>query len=85
MKTSNLTFGEAVEHLKTGGLVAREGWNGKGMHLFLVFGKDVEPILHQYYELPVQDAIYMKTAQNTLVPWLASQADVLAEDWLIIV
>lgn len=46
-------------------------------------------ISHTCYEkgepsMPVVDAIYMKTADNKLVPWLASQTDVLAEDWQIV-
>lgn len=98
--TTNLTFGEVLPKLKSGKKVAREGWNGKGMFLFLVKGETVteaindcygDPnrydISHTGYEkgepsMPVVDAIYMKTADNKLVPWLASQTDLLAEDWV---
>ena len=97
---SNLTFGEALEHLKKGARVARSGWNGKGMFLFLVKGETVteaindcygDPnrydISHTGYEkgepsMPVVDAIYTKTADNKLVPWLASQTDLLCSDWV---
>jgi hypothetical protein len=71
----NLNFGQAIEALKQGKRVAREGWNGKGMWLNLQM-----PDLHSKMTLPY---IYMFTADKNLVPWLASQTDVLAEDWVI--
>ena len=66
-------FGEAIKALKAGGRVARAGWNGKGMWLELQV-----PDEHSKMSLPY---IYMKTADGKLVPWLASQTDVLATDW----
>lgn len=66
-------FGCAVEQLKEGRRVTREGWNGKGMWLELQ-----RPDAHSKMTLPY---IYMRTAQGDLVPWLASQTDILAEDW----
>lgn len=85
-------FGAAIHLLKSGEKVARQGWNGKGMYLFLVNGDAVTQAIDECYgnpaqvesSLPVLDAIYMKTADNKLVPWLASQTDVLAEDWQIV-
>lgn len=68
-----MTFGDALVHLKQGGRVSRSGWNGKGMWLELQ-----RPDAHSKMSLPY---IYMKTADDKLVPWLASQTDVLAEDW----
>lgn len=68
-----MTFGEAITALKEGKRVSRTGWNGKGMWLELQV-----PDAHSKMTLPY---IYMKTAQDDLVPWLASQTDVLAEDW----
>lgn len=68
-----MTFGEAIVALKGGNIVSRAGWNGKGMWLKLQV-----PDTHSKMTLPY---IYMKTAQDDLVPWLASQTDVLAEDW----
>lgn len=78
-----LDFGEAIRIVKNGGRVARKGWNGKGMFLFLATGKEFES---QNFgdHLPeiVQDVICMKTAQDTIcIGWLASQADMLTEDW----
>lgn len=75
-KSGNLLFGHAIEALKAGKKIARNGWNGKGMYLELQV-----PDEHSKMSLPY---IYMKTACDNLVPWLASQTDVLAEDWGII-
>ena len=71
-----MDFGSAIAALKLGNTVAREGWNGKGMWLGLQ-----TPDAHSKMNLPY---IYMSTAQGTLVPWLASQTDMLSNDWVII-
>lgn len=82
----NLTFGLAIELLKKGKKVTRCGWNGKGMYLF----KSPKLGCQMYKEYTgeeindLQEFIVMKCANRTLVPWLASQTDVLAEDWKII-
>lgn len=83
-----LNFGEALQQLKLGRKVARQGWNGKGMFLFLVPGSTFlvnrPPLLGIYPEGTSIDYlahIDMKTATGPIVPWLASQTDVLAEDW----
>lgn len=84
-RSGELTFGMAVECLKLGMRIARKGWNGKGMFLFLVPANAWEYAYEfsaiDYTDL--SDFICMKTADDKLVPWLASQADVLAEDWEI--
>lgn len=73
-------FGWAIEQLKAGKKVARQGWNGKGMWLLLFRWIEDTPVPPYPYErLPF---IGMKTADDKLVPWLASQADMLAEDWV---
>lgn len=80
---NGMTFGIAVELLKKGCRVAREGWNGKGMYLFLAHGEDIQSCtgIHE----KCVDVICMKTVQDTVVfGWLASQTDMLAEDWVII-
>ena len=86
-----LTFGQAIEALKQGKKVARAGWNGKGMFLFLVPGSTFKvnraPLLGIYpegTEVNYCSYIDMKTADDKVVPWLASQTDVLAEDWDIV-
>lgn len=85
----NLNFGDAIKALKAGKSVARTGWNGKGMFLFLVAGQEIAKGTKfgfgQYEGEPDWNGfITMKTADNKLVPWLASQTDVLAEDWQIV-
>lgn len=88
-QTTGMTFGEAIEALKAGLSVARAGWNGKGMWLLLIQGSNDIAKLHGYgfgemlNEPTFRDAIFMKTVDNQLVPWTASQTDVLAEDWAI--
>lgn len=89
--TSGLSFGEAIQELKLGHKVARAGWNGKGMFLFLVPGSTFKvnraPLLGIYpegTEINYHAHIDMKTADNQIVPWLASQTDMLAEDWCIV-
>jgi len=83
-----VNFGEALAALKQGNKVARSGWNGKGMWLILIVGEAVAQAIADRYgdgnAIPVLDAIYMKTATGELVPWLASQTDVLMEDWIIL-
>jgi hypothetical protein len=86
-----MNFGQAVEALKQGQKVAREGWNGKNMFLFLVPGSTFKvnrpPLLGIYPEGTVVNYhahIDMRTATGDIVPWLASQTDVLAEDWMLV-
>ena len=75
-------FGEALTALKTGWKVARNGWNGKGLWLELQV-----PDAHSKMTLPYIFISYPADAQNTpgaRVPWLASQTDLLADDWHIV-
>jgi len=69
-----MDFGNALRALKNGNRVCRTGWNGKGMWLGYMARRD--PMTLPY--------LYMSTAQGDLVPWLASQTDILAEDWEIV-
>ena len=89
--TDGISFGLAVEAMRKGCKVARRGWNGKGMFLFLVPGSTFKvnkpPLLGIYpegHEVSYLPHIDMKTADNKVVPWLASQADVLSDDWMIL-
>lgn len=86
-----MNFGEAVEALKKGKLVARNGWNGKGMFLLLVpsstFAVNRAPLLGIFSEgteITYCAHIDMKCADGKIVPWLASQTDILSEDWEIV-
>jgi hypothetical protein len=89
---SSLSFGSALASLKAGKRVARAGWNGKNMFLFLVDGtKDLkvnrEPlisILGEGAKFTYQPHVDMFTADGTIVPWLCSQTDMLADDWCIV-
>lgn len=81
--TTNLTFGEVLPKLKSGKKVAREGWNGKGMWLTLV-GERHYDVFKTIGDCALLPWIGMKTADNKFVPWLASQTDILAEDWQIV-
>ena len=86
-----MNFGNAIEALKEGKRVARAGWNGKGMFLFLVPGSNFivnrEPLLSimgEGAQITYRPHIDMKDAEGKVVPWLASQTDMLAEDWAIV-
>lgn len=83
-------FGIAIRKLKEGKKVMRAGWNGKGMFLYYVPAASY-PMQRNSLQtmggifpddmVPYGAYIAMKTAQDNVVPWLASQTDVLAEDW----
>lgn len=84
-----MNFSKALDVLKEGDKVAREGWNGKGMFLFLVNGSTFtvnrEPLISFYpegTEVNYRSHIDMKTVDGQIVPWVASQSDLLAEDWI---
>lgn len=79
-----MTFGEAIQEIKAGRKVWREGWNGKGMYIFIVKDGawDFDTRIKGIDEFEPQAFVCMKTAQNTLIPWLASQMDILSEDWI---
>lgn len=69
-------IGWAVKQLQNGKKVEREGWNGKGQYLKLQV-----PDVNSKMSLPY---VYIVTVQGKLVPWLASQTDLLAIDWKIV-
>lgn len=95
----NLTFGAALEALKQGKRICRKGWNGKGMFLFLLPANDniptsviTDPNLRKVIEdqtgantFDAYGSIRMWTAdRKVLTGWLASQTDMLSEDWEIL-
>lgn len=69
----NTDFGYALAGLKDRQKMTRSGWNGKGMYIELQTPTETSKMTRPY--------IFMKTADNQLVPWVASQTDLLAEDW----
>ena len=90
--TEAMSFSHALTALKAGRKVARAGWNGKGMWLILVGGTpeiEVHPLTVYHSAgletVSIDPHIDMFTAQGTMQPgWLASQADMLADDWKIV-
>jgi Protein of unknown function (DUF2829) len=69
-------IGWAIKQMHNGSRVTRPGWNGKGMWLALQLPDEQSKMTLPY--------IYMKTADDQRVPWLASQTDLLAMDWMIV-
>ena len=99
MSNTPQTFGVAIEALKQGKRVAREGWNGKNMFLFLLPASDGistkvihDPALRDVIEselggdtFDALGSIRMFTAdKKILTGWLASQSDMLSEDWVVL-
>lgn len=88
---SKLSFSEALIALKHGKKVARTGWNGKGMFIFLVPGSKFlvsrPPLLGIYpegTEVSYHSHVDMRTADGTIVPYLCSQTDLLSNDWEVL-
>ena len=110
-----MNFGTAIEALKEGKLVTREGWNGKGMFIFMrpseklhvefvatkikslpktvkdYYWKDCIDVDGKKLDLPEDDVVEftsylcLKDAKGKIVNgWLATQTDILAEDWIIL-
>lgn len=96
--TEGMTFGLAIEAMKAGNRVARAGWNGKGMWIALTWAEPRIVLAEDFWsphardhadenggEAQVLPAILMKTADGSiLMGWLASQTDMLADDWMIV-
>ena len=83
-----MDFGKALEMVKQGYRVARKGWNGKGMYVFLVKGIELQNVIRYNHpdveEKPCADVLALKATTTIQVGWLASQTDMLAEDWEVI-
>ena len=71
-----MNFSRALEHLKLGKKVARIGWNGKGMWIALMPAHAPTGMTRAF--------IFMKAVNNDTVPWVASQTDLLADDWVLV-
>lgn len=69
-------IGWAVKQMHNGSKVTRRGWNGKNMYLALQV-----PDANSKMSLPY---VYIKTVDDKLVPWLCSQTDLLAMDWMVV-
>lgn len=88
-----MNFGEALEELKRGNCVLRKGWNGEGIFIKLKRGDALNTPNNRSDEVMTHDFIYIDTtglrgnnpnAPMDRVPWLASQTDMLADDWVVV-
>ena len=88
MPSNNQTFGFALMMLKEGRRVARAGWNGKGLKLELQVPDEHSKMTLPYIFMSYPSTPVSETAPanhiNARVPWLASQTDMLAEDWMLV-
>lgn len=91
MDTTIGDFGWAIRRVKKGDRVRRRGWNGKGMYVFLAecnemhTDADISEFEDEDIGCEVQDMLVLRTAQRNLQPgWLASQSDMLADDWEVV-
>ena len=87
-KYDNLDFGKALLLLKEGKRLARAGWNGKGLTLSLKLPEEgvndmTLPYIYMTYPSTPASDTAPENHINARVPWLASQTDVLAEDWMV--
>ena len=94
-----MRFGEALAHARAGKRIARLGWNGKGMYVYMTKGR-LMPADEWVARMPSQELtevekekgyvnimphLDMKSAQDTrIIGWLASQTDMLAVDWYVV-
>ena len=83
-------FAYALQLIRQGEKVQREGWNGKGMFVYLVPGSQIEvnqpPLLGIYtggVKIKYSPRIDLHTADGYVVPWVPSQTDILANDWML--
>lgn len=95
-----MNIGEAVSALRDGKRIARAGWNGKAMWLALqgaCFGPfdnatttvqthDAEGNPHRGFSIATmtEPYVFLRTAQGGTIPWNCSQADLLADDWVVV-
>lgn len=92
--TDGMNFGLAIEAAKQGKKITRQGWNGKGMWVVYRTGypegipcnKDTADAVGIPEGMPfkVRPYLQMKCADNTFQMWLASQSDILADDWKVV-
>lgn len=88
-----ISFGKAVEALKQGKKVSRINWNGKGMYVYYVPAssypaqRNTQGTMLGVFSndmVPYRDYLAMKTVNDEVVPWVASQSDILSDDWVIL-
>ena len=93
-----MRFGEALRECESGKKIARKGWNGKGMYVIYTCGRELVLVRDDIWTKAVREIakenggsvkirpyLSLKTAQGDLqIGWLASQSDMLAEDWEVV-
>lgn len=80
-----MNIGQAIEELKSGKKVAREGWNGKGIYIELQVPDEHSKMTLPYIYIVTNGLITDNAkAPKGVVPWLASQTDILAVDWVVV-
>lgn len=77
-----MSFSLALESIRLGRMVSRQGWNGKDMWLKLIRPENYNT--NPGTGISLLPWIGMKTADNKFVPWLASQTDMLSDDWQVV-
>lgn len=84
----NFDFGKAIQFLKEGKRVQREGWNGKNQYIELAmdisYKNNNEEIINAEHKAIGNKAIAFVGTSGVQLGWLASQADMLAEDWKLV-
>lgn len=79
-----MNFGEAINELKHGNAVARKGWNGNGIYIKLQKPDENSFMTHEYVYIDTTGLHTINPdAPMDRVPWLASQTDMLANDWVV--
>lgn len=87
-----MKFGEAIEFAKRGKKITRNGWNGKGQYVYYQEGSVIDPaqgrnqVLREMSgPIKIRPHLDLKTADGSIqIGWIASQTDMLAEDWGVV-
>ena len=80
-----MNFGEAILQMKLGAKCCREGWNGRGIFIAIQTPDSNSKMTSQYIYIDTTGLCTdNNAAPKSRVPWLASQTDMLADDWLIV-
>jgi len=80
-----MKFGDALDQLEIGHAVARKGWNGKGIFIKLQRPDGNSTMTSPYIYIDTTGLrSHNLNAPRSCVPWLASQTDMLARDWILV-
>lgn len=88
LNITTFTFGEALSNLKRGKKVARKGWNGKNQYIELATNIGYKNATNEVVNVDHSDmgnkAIAFVGTSGVQLGWLASQADMLSDDWVVV-